>query len=278
MSCRNSKYGKCAHCEENNTNEAWCLACDPDIATRWTSRNKNIDDCMKAFQLRTFAYGYLIEWIPFNKLVDIIKIGEGGFGSIYKATWLDGIQKIEKVDANNYIYKRSRESNSIVALKTLSGSKTCDPLSEFKNHMQCILFGSKLQIYGLTYNSETEEYFMVFQYADDGNIHRFLRSKFNNLTWELKLNQLKKISKDLSNIHEAGYVHADFHSGNILHNKGTSFVSDLGLSKKQNEKKAKDDFYENLAYVAPEIFFKEDYDQSLLQKLLKTILNWLKNA
>ncbi|CAG8770713.1 12670_t:CDS:1, partial [Ambispora leptoticha] len=40
-----------------NTNEAWCLSCDPDLeTTRWTSRNKDIDDCIKKFQLRTWAY------------------------------------------------------------------------------------------------------------------------------------------------------------------------------------------------------------------------------
>ncbi|RIB27485.1 hypothetical protein C2G38_2061816, partial [Gigaspora rosea] len=52
---------------------------------------------MKKFQLRTFAYEDTIEWISFDGLDNVILIGEGGFGFIYKATWLDGIQKIEKI-------------------------------------------------------------------------------------------------------------------------------------------------------------------------------------
>ena len=46
---------------------------------------------MKAFQLRTFTYKDMIEWIPFDRLSDVEKVGKGGFGSVYKATWLDGI-------------------------------------------------------------------------------------------------------------------------------------------------------------------------------------------
>ncbi|RIB08076.1 hypothetical protein C2G38_2112010, partial [Gigaspora rosea] len=63
--------------------------------TRWTNKNKAIDDCIKIFQIRTLAYEDAIEWISYDKLDNITKIGEGGFGSIYKATWLNGIRKID---------------------------------------------------------------------------------------------------------------------------------------------------------------------------------------
>ena len=46
---------------------------------------------MKALQLRTRFYEDMIEWISFDRLVNIKKIGEGGFGSIFSATWLDEI-------------------------------------------------------------------------------------------------------------------------------------------------------------------------------------------
>ncbi|RIB06250.1 hypothetical protein C2G38_530323 [Gigaspora rosea] len=74
---------------------------------------------MKAFQLRTWRYEDVIEWIPFDRLSIVKEIGKGGFGSVYKATWLDGIgRKVEKINDNSY--KRARETSSIVALKTLS--------------------------------------------------------------------------------------------------------------------------------------------------------------
>ena len=91
----------------------------------------------------------MIEWISFDRLVNIKKIGEGGFGSIFSATWLDGIREIKEIekidndedddvdnedigyndfnddnkDDDSYIYIRARKPSSTVALKTLSGSK-----------------------------------------------------------------------------------------------------------------------------------------------------------
>ncbi|RIB21385.1 hypothetical protein C2G38_1107025 [Gigaspora rosea] len=181
---REPKYGKCACCNEDNTNTAWCQSCDPDIATRWTIRNKNIDDCLKMFQLRSKKYESVIEWIPFDRLLDVKKIGKGGFGSVYSATWLDGIRKVEKIkDGDNDIYKRAREPSSIVALKTLTSSKENNNyfLNEFKGLMGCKLNFAKLAIYGITQNAETKEYLMVFQYVNNGVFINILKKIFVHL-------------------------------------------------------------------------------------------------
>ncbi|RIB11776.1 kinase-like domain-containing protein [Gigaspora rosea] len=65
-------------------------------------------------------YENAIEWIPFDKLIITDKIGEGGFGCVYSATWSDGMRKIEKTDDRYYVI--SREPSSVVALKILSDS------------------------------------------------------------------------------------------------------------------------------------------------------------
>ncbi|RIB22545.1 kinase-like domain-containing protein, partial [Gigaspora rosea] len=255
-----SAYGKCAHCNEDNTNEAWCQSCDPDITTRWTSRNKDIDVCMKTFQLRAAKYEDVIEWIPFDRLSEIIKIGEGGFGSVYSATWLDGIRKVETIkDGKNDIYKRVREQSSTIALKTLASSmeNNNDFLKEFKSLMTCKLNYSKLAIYGITQNTETKEYLMAFQYANNGSLYKFLKNNFCSLTWQTKLEMLKNISNELDNIHRyAKYIHADFHSGNILQDQ-QSYIADLGLSRKTNEKVLDGDIYGVMPYVAPEVLSGE---------------------
>ncbi|RIB24095.1 hypothetical protein C2G38_2070757 [Gigaspora rosea] len=63
---------------------------------------------------------------------------------------------------------------------------------------------------------------MVFQYADNGNLYNFLKKNFRDLIWQTKLKLLFDISKDLFQIHRAGYTHADFHSGNILQDESIS--------------------------------------------------------
>ncbi|RIB30703.1 hypothetical protein C2G38_2053089, partial [Gigaspora rosea] len=78
--------------------------------------------------------------------------------------------------------------------------------------MKCNLYGSGLKMYGLTHDSENNQYLMVFLYADKGNLHTFLRTNFQDLSWKIKLKLLKDISHDLLRIHIAGYIHSDFHS------------------------------------------------------------------
>ncbi|RIB15256.1 kinase-like domain-containing protein [Gigaspora rosea] len=209
---------------------------------------------MKGFQLRTFEYKRMIEWIPFDRLNNIKKIGQGGFSSVFSATWLDGIRKLDK-------NVRIREPFSTVALKTLSDSKknSLDFLKEFESHMKCNKkWDSKLELYGLTQNTKTNEYLMVFQYANGGSLYKFLRTNFQDLTWQTKLKLLADISYDLKQVHGAGYIHSDFHSGNILQNKGMnkiiqSFVSDLGLSKEKDKNDSGSCIYGVMPYVAPEV-------------------------
>ncbi|RIB30117.1 kinase-like domain-containing protein [Gigaspora rosea] len=263
---KQSEYGKCAYCNYNNTSEAWCLSCDPDIAIRRRipiSINAEIDDCIREFQLRIFKYEDVSDWIPFDRLSNVKEIGKGGFGSVYKATWLDGKREIKKIkDGDSYIYERACEQSSIVAFKTLSSSKEKEDnnfLKEFKNLLTCKLNANKLAIYGITKNIKTNEYMMVFQYADKGSLNKYLRKNLDKLTWQTRLQILKDISEELDNIHRlAGYIHADFHSGNILQGQHTNenmraYIEGLGLSRKKDECISESDIYGVMPYVAPEV-------------------------
>ncbi|RIB28586.1 kinase-like domain-containing protein [Gigaspora rosea] len=121
--------------------------------------------------------------------------------------------------------------------------------------------GIGLMIYGLTYNATPKEYLMVYQYANKGNLHEYLESNFREFNWANKLEQLIYISYDLSQIHEAGFIHGDIHSGNILlhldyyyfQKKLCSYITDLGLSRRKNEQ-GSEKVFGVMPYVAPEIF------------------------
>ncbi|RIB21695.1 hypothetical protein C2G38_2298816 [Gigaspora rosea] len=107
----------CMNCRYYNTSKTWCRLCDPKRIIRgWSSENKEIDECVKKFQIKATKYEKLIEWIPFDKLVGLQIIGKGGFGTIYSATWLDG----KPIIKNNL---QARDQSCKVALKTLSTLK-----------------------------------------------------------------------------------------------------------------------------------------------------------
>src|SRR5438128_1277618 len=119
-----------------------------------------------------------------------------------------------------------------------------------------------LQIHGITQLPETEEYMIVMQYANDGNLLSYLNRNINRLTWKMKVNFLKDIVHCLTIIHKKGLIHCDLHGGNVVLNssKGNRrsqlFICDLGLSQSVNRPKSIGSTIQGvLPYIAPEVFY-----------------------
>ncbi|RIA86073.1 kinase-like domain-containing protein, partial [Glomus cerebriforme] len=109
----------------------------------------------------------------------------------------------------------------------------------------------------------SSNFMMVMNYAQDGNLRQKLNRNFNTLSWKDKLDILKDIAYGLSDIHEKGLTHQDFHSGNILGEDTYSAynrITDLGLCKPANEGCNKK-VYGVLPYVAPEVLRGKQYTQ-----------------
>jgi serine/threonine protein kinase len=125
-----------------------------------------------------------------------------------------------------------------------------------------------LKFYGITKDPETKEFMMIIQLANQGNLRHVLSSNFNNLLWKDKLFSLYYIAIDLKNLHQLGYFHKDFHSGNILQNRNKnndgnlSYISDFGLSGPSNEQKSDSKLCGVLPYIAPEVLNGEPYTLS----------------
>ncbi|RIA90645.1 kinase-like domain-containing protein [Glomus cerebriforme] len=99
------------------------------------------------------------------------------------------------------------------------------------------------------------------EYASGGDLHNYLQENFTKITWKNKLNILLNISKGLETIHNAKFVHRDFHSGNILISSNILFneniklkIGDLGLSQPENNVSSNNEIYGVIPYIAPEIF------------------------
>ena len=80
---------ECTNCQKN-----WeCVACfryHKRIYVEWSSGNKDIDSLInECSNINKYEYK-VFEWIPFERFTNVEYLAKGGFGSIYKASWLDG--------------------------------------------------------------------------------------------------------------------------------------------------------------------------------------------
>ncbi|RGB37358.1 kinase-like domain-containing protein [Rhizophagus diaphanus] len=185
-----------------------------------------------------------IEWIPFPQIINLEEIAEGGFGIVYQAIWRNKKVAVKK-------FARSENSKAYF-------------LNELRTHCKCCDCGCINKCYGITKDPITEEYMLVLQYADGGNLHEYLKNNFSNITWKEKLNILHQISMGLRNIHKIDFTHRDLHSGNILHfesNLYKSFqIADLGLAQPENI--SNDEINGVIPYMAPEIFIGSKFSKA----------------
>jgi serine/threonine protein kinase len=103
---------------------------------------------------------------------------------------------------------------------------------------------------------------MVLDYCDGGNLRNNYLTKSNN--YYSKIHHLFGIASGLNDIHNAGKVHKDFHSGNILFGIYGTLISDLGMCQQAiNEKQfKKDGIFGVLPYVAPEVIRGQQYTKA----------------
>ena len=89
------------------------------LAQSWASSgDEKLDEIIRntQFEAKGFDSCYYIEWIPYDDLKDIKKIGEGGFATVYEGKWTNGPRFIS--DNKRYYY-----DGGYVALKKLKNSQ-----------------------------------------------------------------------------------------------------------------------------------------------------------
>src|ERR1043165_3032052 len=129
----------CFRCNKQFTEELWCKDCDPfRIIEEWTSGNSNIDKFIKdtMYGARHENRPKFLEWVPFDKFMDIKQIGEGGFAKVYSATWIDGPLRLRKQDDGSW--KKSKPRPTTIALKRLNGSQNMT--AEYLNEVRLIYY------------------------------------------------------------------------------------------------------------------------------------------
>ncbi|RHZ82065.1 hypothetical protein Glove_114g177 [Diversispora epigaea] len=190
-------------------------------------------------------------WIDYSKFKDIEYLAKGGFGSVWKAEWID-------MPEESFGFYNSNQ----VALKKLKNSQQIS--SELIVNFHC-RDKYVLPIFGITQDPKTKEYAIVLRYMKNGNLIEFLQQN-KKLLWKEWLWLLNSFIRELKTIHSKGFIHRDLHPGNLMiteaHN-GSKFIrlGDLGLCRPVNEISSSGT-YGVLPYIAPEVMNQNQYTQA----------------
>ncbi|PKY33592.1 hypothetical protein RhiirB3_452612, partial [Rhizophagus irregularis] len=115
-----------------------------------------------------------LKWIPYNKFKNVEYLDEGGFGTIYKATWL----------------KDNGDKEVILKCPKNLNDNLNENLNEFLKewicHTSVLTSNDIIDVYGFTEDSSTSKYRVVMEYANKGNLRENLTRIVKN-NWNQKL-------------------------------------------------------------------------------------------
>src|SRR6185369_12181034 len=124
---------ECDKCQTTRYSDKYCERCISlhlqSLFDTWTSGNEIIDDFIHRCQQLSSLPTLILEWIPFDQFKKVEKLTEGGFSTIYTATWTRG--SIDDYDENKKEF--SYFEDQLVVLKSLNNSS--DPGKSFFNEV-----------------------------------------------------------------------------------------------------------------------------------------------
>ncbi len=154
--------------------------------------------------------------IPYSALRFEDKLGEGGFGVVFKGVWGHAPVAIKQLK-----------------LHRLSGSA----LEEF-GHETTVMFGLRhpniVQLFAVCV--EPGRVCMVMEYMPKGSLFQVLHDPKEVLGWGTKYQIATKIAGALAVLHEKGIIHRDLKSPNVLLDKEYQpKITDFGLARVKTE-------------------------------------------
>ncbi|PIN11141.1 Serine/threonine protein kinase [Handroanthus impetiginosus] len=189
--------------------------------TRYIGGRISREKELRGLDLRTGFFTYRQIKAATNNFDAANKIGEGGFGSVYKGLLLDG---------------------TLIAVKQLA-SKSKQGNREFVNEIGMISglqHPNLVKLYGCCI--EGNQLLLVYEYMENNSLARAL---FGPEEWQLEIDWLTRhkicvgIAKGLAFLHEEStlkIVHRDIKANNVLLDKDLNpKISDFGLAKLDEE-------------------------------------------
>ncbi|KAI3786632.1 hypothetical protein L1987_40455 [Smallanthus sonchifolius] len=187
-------------------------------ANRANNRGSNLDvsiELLDVENMRLYTYKDLQVATAYFRPEN--KVGQGGFGSVYKGILKDG---------------------SVVAIKVLSADSR-QGLREFLNEITVISYiqhENLVKLHG--YCVEGDHRILVYGYLKNGSLDQTLLGDGHcsiNFTWEVRRKICIGVAKGLAYLHEEvqpHIIHRDIKASNILLDDNfTPKISDFGLAK-----------------------------------------------
>ncbi|PKC63497.1 kinase-like protein [Rhizophagus irregularis] len=214
----------------------------------WTSGYQEIDMVIRQSQLNSRKSNYMfLEVFPFN-FGQLEVIGSGGFSTVYLGI-IPESRYWRQYQYNHVVLKSILKSNSNIITNLAKELEVNSKINE----------DFVPRYYGITQNPDNGQYMIVMQYVAYGDLRRYLQAPETFISWKHAIYLSRCIMESLYKIHDRGFIHKNFHTGNILidHTK-RPLISGLGFTSFIES----DEVIGVMPYIAPEIFDLKPYTQA----------------
>nr|XP_048330579.1 probable LRR receptor-like serine/threonine-protein kinase At1g56140 [Ziziphus jujuba var. spinosa] len=208
------------------------------IVQRIKRSRTNDDEELLGMDVKPFTFSYEELKIATNDFNSANKLGEGGFGPVYKGTLVDG---------------------RAIAVKQLSLTSH-QGKSQFVNEIatiSAVQHRNLVKLYGCCY--EGQKRMLVYEHLENKSLDQALfGNKGLNLNWSTRYEICLGVARGLAYLHEESrlrIVHRDVKSSNILLDSHLNpKISDFGLAKLYDDKKThiSTRVAGTIGYLAPE--------------------------